>query len=80
MHPDDYKRPRKCWSCGRAKWTIDPYMTKRDTRKQGCTCAGYAWGGVMSGAMHRRGSLRCWYSVDGSLRMPSDEEIAAGTA
>lgn len=52
-------------------------MTKRNTRAMGCMCSGYMWGGMMSGAMHRRGSLHCWYAADGTMREPSEEEIAA---
>jgi len=77
-HPDSYLRLPRCDSCGRSgpgTWTIDPWLTKRNTRLEGCTCAGYAWGGYMSGAMHRRGSLRCWYRADGTRREPGDEDF-----
>jgi len=84
-HPEAYLRPRACWSCGRKAgdtgarewnpWRVDQWMMRRDTRGAGCTCAGYAWGGVLSGAMHRRGSKRCWYRTDGSQRLPGDRDF-----
>jgi len=64
-HPEHYIRPPKCFYCSGRVFIVDPWMMKRDTRAMGCMCAGYAWGGVMSGAMHRRGSLHCWYTNDG---------------
>jgi hypothetical protein len=71
-HPETYERQPKCWSCGRAKWTIDPFMMKRDTGAMGCNCMGYNWGGIM----HRRGSLHCWYNANGVMREVSEEEYA----
>lgn len=40
----------------------------------GCMCAGYAWEGMMTGAMHRRGSLRCWYRANGEKREHGDKD------
>lgn len=69
--PSKYIRPRKCWSCGENRWTVDGWMNKRDTRAMGCTCLGYNWGG----AMHRKGSKFCWYRADGSTRAPGDPDF-----
>lgn len=52
----------------------DKWMNQRNTRAMACMCAGYAWEGVMTGAMHRRGSLRCWYRADGSKREHGDKD------
>lgn len=75
-HPSQYYRQPKCESCGRTGevWRVDRWMQERNTRLLGCTCAGYAWAGYMSGAMHRRGSLKCWYRADGTQRVPEDED------
>ncbi|MFT0167513.1 hypothetical protein ACLKMY_00595 [Paraburkholderia mimosarum] len=50
-------------------------MMKRNTRVTGCTCQGYPWAGLMSGAMHRRGSLWCWYRANGEQREPGDPDF-----
>jgi hypothetical protein len=54
---------------------IDNWMQKRNTRITGCMCSGYSWAGNMSGAMHRRGSLRCWYRNDGTRREYGDDDF-----
>jgi hypothetical protein len=50
-------------------------MNKRNTRAMGCMCSGYSWAGNMSGAMHRKGSLRCWFRSDGTQRNYGDEDF-----
>jgi hypothetical protein len=37
-------------------------------------CTGYAWAGNMTSAMHRKGSLRCWYRADGTKREDGDKD------
>lgn len=49
-------------------------MNKRNTRLMGCMCPGYDWEGNMSGAMHRKGSLRCYYRADGTSREFGDAD------
>lgn len=44
-------------------------------RTLGCMCSGYSWAGNMTGAMHRRGSLRCWYRADGTQRAYGDDDF-----
>lgn len=70
-HPDDYKRPPACPACGGRRYTVDPWMMRRNTRLTGCLCAGYNFGG----AYHRRGSLKCWYRADGTAREPGDPDF-----
>jgi hypothetical protein len=55
-------------------------MTERTAKNRalGCMCSGYAWEGNMTGAMHRRGSLRCWYRSDGSRREYGDKDYYMG--
>lgn len=55
---------------------VDGWMNRRTAlnRSLGCMCCGYSWAGNMTGAMHRRGSLRCWYRVDGSKREYGDDD------
>lgn len=55
-------------------YRVDGWMNRRDTRAMGCMCSGYAWGGNMSGAMHRRGSLKCWFRADGTPREYGDAD------
>jgi hypothetical protein len=74
-HPDCYGNKKKCRKCGNTKFTVDVWMNSRDTRAMGCMCAGYPWAGLMSGAMHRKGSKYCWYRKDGTQRMPGDEDF-----
>jgi hypothetical protein len=74
-HPEQYavRYLPKC-ECGAKDWRVDWWMMRRNTRLMGCTCAGYVWAGNMSGAMHRRGSLRCYYRSDGSSREYGDSD------
>jgi hypothetical protein len=51
---------------------VDGWMMRRSTRAMACMCPAYAWEGRMTGAMHRRGSLQCWYRADGSKREHGD--------
>lgn len=74
-HPDCYARPRKCRICGGTRFRVDVDRQARKSRVQGCTCTGYKWEGVMSGAMHRRGSRFCWYRADGTQRDPGDADF-----
>ena len=71
--PEQYVRPPRCW-CGARDWRPDPWMNKRNTRAMGCMCSGYAWGGMMTGAMHRRGALRCWFRANGERREYGDAD------
>lgn len=73
-HPDFYDPQPVCWSCGTRSWRPDKWMNTRDTRKTGCTCAGYKWE-YLSGAKHRMGSLFCWYRADGTARCPGDADF-----
>jgi hypothetical protein len=69
LKPEEYTRPPRCSDCGSSSFRIDAWMTKRNTRAMGCTCAGYHF-------MHRRGSLFCWHRADGSDRYPGDPDFA----
>jgi hypothetical protein len=53
---------------------VDGWMNRRTSmnRAMGCMCSGYRWPGNMTGAMHRRGSLRCWYRSNGDQRAFGD--------
>ena len=73
QQPALYEKQPKC-GCGARDWRPDAWMNKRNTRAMGCMCPGYAWAGNMSGAMHRRGSLRCYYRADGSAREWGDAD------
>lgn len=73
-HPENYLRVPQCGVCGRRSFRIDGWMMRRNTRAMGCMCAGYAWAGMMTGAMHRKGSKQCWYRADGSQREWGDTD------
>jgi len=75
MRPDEYIRPRKCRACGKSRFRIDKWMQERNTRALGCMCIGYKWAGIMSGAMHRKGSKACWFRKDGTPRVPGDKDF-----
>lgn len=77
--PETYDRQPKCWSCGARDWRPDPWMNRRNTRAMGCMCSGYAWAGMMTGAMHRRGSLRCYYRANGEPREYGDADYFIDT-
>ncbi len=55
---------------------VDRWMQQRTkkNRAMGCMCSGYSWAGNMTGAMHRKGSLRCWYRADGEQRQYGDDD------
>jgi hypothetical protein len=86
-HPEAYAIVPQCRVCGKRYhefrngvrapiFFIDKERTERVKRNRanGCMCPGYAWGGNMSGAMHRRGSKQCWYRENGERREPGDAD------
>lgn len=88
-HPDEYKVIPQCRVCGkrtfkpkRAKvavpiFRVDGWMNRRTAmnRSLGCMCSGYKeWEGNITGAMHRKGSLRCWFRADGTQRTYGDSD------
>lgn len=56
---------------------VDGWMNRRtaQNRAMGCMCSGYGWEGNMTGAMHRRGSKRCWYRSNGEQRSFGDADF-----
>lgn len=76
VHPDEWKRTRRCWSCGGTKFRVDWTHMRRDTKGMSCACGGYKhWEGAATGAIHRKGSKLCWYREDGTQRMPGDPDF-----
>lgn len=88
-HPEHYDRLPPCRVCGKRQhrpkgkklpmpiFRLDKWMNERDTKATACTCGGSGvyvnprWGNFP----HRRGSLFCWYRVDGSDRYPGDPDF-----
>lgn len=78
-HPDEYVRPRKCWSCGSKKWRVDRFRKSTEHKRYACGCHGY-------GFIHRRGSKWCEastsppaadeYRGDGHIRYANIEPAA----
>lgn len=74
QHPDEYLIVPQCRVCGKRSFRVDGWMNRRNTRAMGCMCSGYSWAGNMTGAMHRRGSKRCWFRADGTQRSYGDDD------
>jgi hypothetical protein len=87
QHPDTYTVVPQCRVCSRRYFTrknklvvstfvVDKWMQERTkkNRAMGCMCTGYKWPGMMTGAMHRRGSKQCWYRANGDQRAYGDAD------
>jgi hypothetical protein len=58
-----------CDVYGKRDYRADRWMSKRNTTRMTCTCAG-SW------FPHRHGSLFCWGRADGAQRYPGDPDFA----
>ena len=62
MNPLDYKVRPTC-PCG-GYYTLDAYRKRIETKLGRCGCSGYSWS--ISNGIHKLGSPKCYYMLDGS--------------